>query len=532
MAKLGRPFRIWTALDDRVRTLGLLLTGLLLMSCSSDSGGGVGSTGPLIRLHLSSVESATVRAELKITAPDVSGQAISKQTSFAAAPFDPLGVSFQVGTRGATSYQVDLLRDATCPIATGMAALNIDSDGVFDVSVPMQTVDLCGNGVTVTVQVANVVGGKGSVTSVPAGISCTGIGPGCSATFAKDTPVTLSTKTDRGAFSGWSGGTCTGVGNCSFTATQDTQVQAVFGDCHGWCKDTLPFQLTANLYGVAGTDVSNVVVVGEGGTVIKWDGATWIKLTVPGGGGLPNFRAAAAKSGGPSVFLAGDQGAVYQLDTGSMTPTKINGTSTANLRAIGLAAASTYFVGDGGITFNLQSGATAVTTKDAKTTNSLYAMATTPPSMKELFYMGGATAAGKGFAQTWDGKMAVVPQMSTGGSMIAGNINALLCGTAFYYAAGDGGAIVRRSSVTGNGNDNAWQTAASGTTQNLRALWASSDNSIDAVGDSGTITHFNGTSWTLSTNNNGTANLRAIWGSGPFNIYAVGDNGTVLHYLP
>ena len=29
-----------------------------------------------------------------------------------------------------------------------------------------------------------------------------------------------------------------------------------------------------------------------------------------------------------------------------------------------------------------------------------------------------------------------------------------------------------------------------------------------------------------------TSDLRAIWGSGPFNIYAVGDNGTVLHYLP
>lgn len=529
MAKFGRPFRIWTALGDNVRTLGLLLTGLLLVSCSSDSDGGVGSTGPLVRLHLASVNTATARAELKITAPDASGQAITKQTSFAAAPFDPLGVSFPVGTRGATGYQVDLFKDATCPIATGMATLNIDSDGVFDVSVSMQTVELCGNGVTVTVQVANVVGGKGTVTSVPAGISCSGIGPGCSATFAKDTPITLSTKTDLGAFSGWSGGTCTGVGSCSFTATQDTQVQAVFGNCRGWCKDTLPFQLTANLYGVAGTDVSNVVVVGEGGTVLKWDGTMWSKLTVPNGA-VPNFRAAAAKSGGTSVYLAGDAGAIYQLDSGSMIPTKITNASAANLRAIGLATNSTYFVGENGTTLNLANGANAVTVKDAKTTNPLYAMATTPASTKELFYMGGAATAGKGFAQTWDGKMAVVLQMSNAGSMIAGNINALLCGTTFYYAAGDGGAIVRRSSAAGN--DNAWQTAASGTTQSLRALWASSDSSIDAVGDSGAITHFNGNSWTLSTNNNGTANLRAIWGSGPFNIYAVGDNGTVLHYLP
>lgn len=529
MAKFGRPFRIWTALGDSVPTLGLLLTGLLLMSCSSDSGGGVGSTGPLVRLHLTSVSSATARAELKITAPDATGQPISKQTSFAAAPFDPLGVSFPVGTRGATSYQVDLFKDATCPVATGMAALNIDSDGVFEVTVMMTEIPLCGTGVTVTVQVANVVGGKGSVTSMPAGISCSGIGTGCSATFAKDTPITLSPQTGMGAFSGWSGGTCTGVGSCSFTATQDTQVQAVFADCHGWCKDPLPFQLTTNLYGVAGTDVSNVVVVGEGGTVLKWDGTTWNKLTLQGGA-QPNFRAAAAKSGGTSVYLAGDAGAIYRLDNNSMTPVKITNTNMANLHAIGLASTSTYFVGDGGVTLLLTSAASMATVENAKTTNSLYAMATTPTPMKEPYYMGGATPAGKGFAQTWDGGKNVTLQMNSAGSMIAGNINALLCGTAFYYAAGDGGAIVRRSSA--GGNDNAWQTAVSGTTQNLRAMWASSDSSIDAVGDSGTITHFNGSSWTVSTNNNGTANLRAIWGSGPFNIYAVGDNGTVLHYLP
>jgi hypothetical protein len=103
---------------------------------------------------------------------------------------------------------------------------------------------------------------------------------------------------------------------------------------------------------------------------------------------------------------------------------------------------------------------------------------------------------------------------------------------------------------------------------NLNALWGSSTTNIYAVGSSGTILSFNGTSWKLVTpaitsvdlyciwgssandilvggylgklfRYNGIAwqslsltsqDLRAIWGSSDSDVYATGSHGDILHY--
>jgi hypothetical protein len=49
------------------------------------------------------------------------------------------------------------------------------------------------------------------------------------------------------------------------------------------------------------------------------------------------------------------------------------------------------------------------------------------------------------------------------------------------------------------------------------------------VGNSGTIRHYNGTTW--STMTSGTSrNLLGVWGSSSNDVFVVGDNGTVIHY--
>ena len=76
--------------------------------------------------------------------------------------------------------------------------------------------------VTLTVSVS----GSGTVTSSPAGISCSGY---CSANFGSGTVVTLTATPASGyVFSGWSGGGCSGTGACSITLTQATTVYASF----------------------------------------------------------------------------------------------------------------------------------------------------------------------------------------------------------------------------------------------------------------------------------------------------------------
>ncbi len=76
-----------------------------------------------------------------------------------------------------------------------------------------------------TLTVAKAGSGAGTVTSSPAGINC---GSTCSAPFAP-VPVTLSATPAAGsAFTGWSGGSCSGTGNCQVQMSADQQVTATF----------------------------------------------------------------------------------------------------------------------------------------------------------------------------------------------------------------------------------------------------------------------------------------------------------------
>lgn len=79
-----------------------------------------------------------------------------------------------------------------------------------------------GDGPTISITVS----GSGSVTSVPAGINC---GSDCSAAFEAGSSVTLSAAAASGAaFAGWSGGTCSGSGDCTLVASENVAVQAMF----------------------------------------------------------------------------------------------------------------------------------------------------------------------------------------------------------------------------------------------------------------------------------------------------------------
>jgi cysteine-rich repeat protein len=72
-------------------------------------------------------------------------------------------------------------------------------------------------------------------------------------------------------------------------------------------------------------------------------------------------------------------------------------------------------------------------------------------------------------------------------------------------------------------------TESSPTTQSLRDVWAIDNGDMFAVGDGGTILHFNGLGWSAMASNTA-ANLDAVWGSSGSDVYAVGAGGVVMHY--
>jgi hypothetical protein len=98
--------------------------------------------------------------------------------------------------------------------------------------------DFAGNGVESTVNdnisllrkamlTVNKVGtGSGTVTSKPAGINC---GSDCSEAYSFDTVVTLTASPATGStFTGWSGGGCSGRGNCILGMTESKNITASF----------------------------------------------------------------------------------------------------------------------------------------------------------------------------------------------------------------------------------------------------------------------------------------------------------------
>jgi hypothetical protein len=61
------------------------------------------------------------------------------------------------------------------------------------------------------------------------------------------------------------------------------------------------------------------------------------------------------------------------------------------------------------------------------------------------------------------------------------------------------------------------------------AVWGSSATDVFAVGAAGTISRYDGASWTQMASGT-TATLHGVWGSGASNVYAVGEGGALLRY--
>lgn len=88
------------------------------------------------------------------------------------------------------------------------------------------TPDSGGGGTTFALTVSLTGNGTGTVTSTPSGITC---GADCTESFADGTSVTLTpTASATSTFAGWTGGGCTGVGDCTVTISAATAVMASF----------------------------------------------------------------------------------------------------------------------------------------------------------------------------------------------------------------------------------------------------------------------------------------------------------------
>ena len=116
-----------------------------------------------------------------------------------------------------------------------------------------------------------------------------------------------------------------------------------------------------------------------------------------------------------------------------------------------------------------------------------------------------------GNGRTWEGSMAGGPQRGIWG--FSGSD---------IFAVGDGGSI---SHYDGR----SWERFETGAAENLNGVWGPDPKRVFAVGDAGLVLVYNGTSWVEQPRIT-TATLRSVWGNDYEDVYVVGDGGVILNF--
>lgn len=315
-----------------------------------------------------------------------------------------------------------------------------------------------------------------------------------------------------------------------------------------WCPTTTPLTTNYALTAVWGTSENDVWAVGSGGTIVHWDGTAWVATPT-------KIRSTlrAVRGSGPN-----DVWAVAMTDTivhssgfanGSAEWTLVNGAAPPKSA---IAALSLWSSGPG----DLRIGTRARNFFDPNTGDypwvDQYTLKLDPdggsvgwePVLGEgnVYGMWGSSeadlwvVADNSERQKWQKGMTKHGTLGDAGlvwkevdSQSSFRLEGIWGSSANepVWAVGEQGTIRRMTAGAAR-----WEIVASPTTENLHAIWGSRADDIWAVGDAGTILHWDGSEWKSSAaafSLGKKPNLRGVWGSAADDVWIVGDTAA-LHY--
>mgnify|MGYP003471667891 CR=1 FL=1 len=257
-----------------------------------------------------------------------------------------------------------------------------------------------------------------------------------------------------------------------------------------------------------GLDNDSVFVAGESGIMMRWDGDARALIS----SGSSANRLALAGSGPKDVWVVGDE---VLHDQGSGWQVVQPGTPRALYDVAAVAAGDAWAVGTGGTVLHWKGNPASWELVDVKSLAWLRGVAVTST--------GGWIVGEKGAL------FALINQTS----WIATPSNTSATLNDVWIASGSDAWAVGENGTLMHWNGTAWApypiTNEAGPVPTLRAVWGADAKDVWAVGVNGTVARYDGSSWSVTRSGEGYS-LNDIWGSSASDVYAVGSDGKVLHF--
>jgi len=314
-------------------------------------------------------------------------------------------------------------------------------------------------------------------------------------------------------------------------------------DGTGWTPQPSP--ILADLAGVWGSSGTDVFAVGRGGTILHYDGATWSRQS----SGATSDLYAVWGSSATDVYAVGNAGALVHYD-GTVWRAIPSGTDSTQTGIWGSSASDIYVV----------AGARTILHYDGSSWSSAFTATMNTPlrgiwgaSASDVFVAGWNTIVHyDGVSWTQQTVPLLYPSAIWGRSgtdvFAVGLGMRHYDGTSWTYVPGTPGGLLRgvwvgpddvtvvgELPITGSHDPNPVIVSQYNGSQwtnyrwpLLTGIWASSGTNAFAVGQSGTILHYDGTAWRAESSGTD-RNLADVWGTAANDVFAVGG-GVILHY--
>ncbi|MBL0169406.1 MAG: Ig domain-containing protein [Gemmatimonadaceae bacterium] len=268
-------------------------------------------------------------------------------------------------------------------------------------------------------------------------------------------------------------------------------------------RQTVPF--SDDLYAVSGLPSGIVTAVGKFGGILRFDGLDW--SLIDSNGILDDFYSVSGTDANGGRMYVGGQNGVYQVD--GITLTSSSADYPVSVFGISVdPVGTTWTVGQRGSIQRI-TGATWTTMNFA-------------PDLLDVWTTAAnnAWAVGEyGFIYRWNGS-AWTRQPSPS---LANLYSVWAPSASDAFAGGDNGTMLRW-------NGSVWVPMSIPSTARIFAIWGSSATNVFAVTDIGEILRFNGTLWTLQATAPGGATLLSVYGVSASEAYATGTGGLVMRF--